>query len=194
MKQAAFYHLFLELLQVTFDAENQILLYLEKILQIAFHPDLKEAFAQHREETTQQIQRLRLIFKILDETPEGKTCITMQSLLAENEAFLPKNESSAVKDACLIIGCQKVQHYEIACYGSLKALNRHFEILGIEERINFDEIGDLIEQSLDEKSAADEKLTEIAEGGFFSRGINDIAEEEMTQPSGWNSLSSDPDR
>jgi ferritin-like metal-binding protein YciE len=178
MKQSAFYDMFLDLLKDLFDAENQIIQNLPKVIQASHHSELKEALSQHLDETKNQVQRLKKIFKTLNENPTGKTCKAMQGLFAEGEEIIKKTQPTAVKDACLIIACQKVEHYEIAGYGSARSIARHLNDAGIDDRIDFDEIADLLQQSLDEESAADEKLTDIAEGGFFTQGINEEAEKE----------------
>lgn len=180
MKQNAFYNMFIDLLKDLFDAENQIVEKLPKVIEAASNPDLKEGLSQHLDETKNQVQRLKKIFKMLNENPTGKTCKAMEGLFEEGKEILKKNEPAAVKDAGLIIACQKVEHYEIASYGSARSIARHLQDAGLDSRIDFDEIADLLQQTLDEESAADEKLTDVAEGGFFTEGINEEAEKEVT--------------
>lgn len=178
VKQNAFYEMFVDLLKDIFDAENQIVEHLPQVIQACANPELKEALAQHLDETKNQVQRLKKIFKMLNENPTGKPCKAMQGLFEEGREELDKqNVPSSVKDACLIVCCQKIEHYEIASYGSARALARHLNNAGLSERVDFDEIADILQQSLDEESAADEKLTDIAEGGFFTEGVNDAAEQ-----------------
>ena len=181
MKQSGLYDLFLDLLKDLFDAENQIVQKLPKVIQAASSADLKKALTQHLDETKHQVQRLKQIFKMLNENPTGMTCAGMQALFEEGEKELNQNWPPAVKDASLIIACQKVEHYEIASYGSARTIARHLNDVSTNERIDFDEIADLLQQTLDEESAADEKLTDIAEGGFFNTGINEAAEKETSQ-------------
>ncbi len=178
MKQNAFFDVFVDLLKDIFDSENQIIQKLPKVIQAASDPDFKEALSQHLDETQNQVERLKKIFKMLNENPTGKTCKVMQALFEEGQEEINKNLSPAVKDAILIVACQKVEHYEIASYGSARTLARHLNHVGIDDRINFDDIADILQQTLDEESAADEKLTDIAEGGFFSAGVNEEAEKE----------------
>jgi ferritin-like metal-binding protein YciE len=178
MKQSAFYNMFVDLLKDLFDGENQIVENLPKVIQTASNTDLKEALSQHLDETKNQVQRLKKIFKMLNENPTGKTCKTLQALFSEGEESIRKSEPAAVKDACLITACQKVEHYEISGYGSARAIARHLNDASIDDRVDFDEIADILQQTLDEESAADEKLTDIAEGGFFTQGINETAEKE----------------
>ncbi len=176
MKPSPLFDVFLNLLKDLFDAENQIVQNLPKVIQTVSNPDLKEALSQHLDETKNQVQRLKKIFKMLNENPTGKTSMTMQAIFQEGEKDLKQNLPIAVKDACAIIDCQKVEHYEISSYGSARTLARHLNDIGLDDRIDFDEIADLLQQTLDEESAADEKLTDLAEGGFFSTGINEEAE------------------
>lgn len=182
MKQNAFYNLFVDQLKDLFDAENQIVQNLPKVIQAATHTELKEALSEHLDETKNQVQRLKQIFKMLNENPTGKTCKAMKGLLEEGEEIAKRDEHASVKDAGLIIACQKVEHYEISGYGSARALARHLNDAGIDDRIDFDEIADLLQATLDEESAADEKLTDIAEGGFFTQGINEEAQQQTKTP------------
>ncbi|MBA3721994.1 MAG: ferritin-like domain-containing protein [Parachlamydiaceae bacterium] len=177
MTSNAFFEMFLDLLRDIFNAENQIISALPKVIKAASNPELKEALTSHLEETKNQVDRLKKIFKTLNENPTGEKCSGMEGIIDEcSEALELSNSSPTVKDAALIIGCQKVEHYEIASYGSARALARHLNDSGISDRIDFDEIADILQQTLDEESDADEKLTEIAEGGFFTKGINEEAE------------------
>lgn len=186
MKQNAFYNMFVDLLKDLFDAENQIVQGLPKVIEEASNPELKEALSQHLDETKNQVQRLKQIFKTINENPTGKTNTAMQSLLNECEQNCKKNNLHSVKDANLIVGCQQVEHYEIASYGSARAIARHLNAAEIDERVDFEEIADLLQQTLDEECSADEKLTDIAEGGFFSKGVNEAGKEEARTGSAHN--------
>lgn len=181
MKQNPFCSEFLDLLRSLYDAENQIVISLPKLIQECSNNVLKEALTQHLDETKNQIQRLKKIFKTVNENPTGIECKGMRVLFEECNEELKKNLPTAVRDAMLIVACQKVEHYEIACYGSARTWARHLNNTAIDDKIDFDEIADILQQSLDEESAADEKLTDIAEGGFFSRGINEEAEKVALQ-------------
>lgn len=184
MAENSFYKMFVDQLRDLFDAENQIVQNLPSVIQSASHKELKEALSQHLDETKNQVQRLKKIFKTLNENPTGKTCQAMTSLLAEGKEAVEKNVSSAVKDACLIIGCQKIEHYEISTYGSARALAHHLNDAATDDRVDYDEIADLLQQSLDEEVSADETLTDLAEGGFFSQGINEEAQKLEESKSG----------
>lgn len=175
MATNSFYTMFVDLLKDTFDAENQIVEALPKVIQSAAHEDLKIALSEHLEETRHQVERLKNIFKILNENPTGTRCRAMQGILEEGKEVLTKHFSSAAQDAALIIACQKVEHYEIAAYGSLRSLAKHLDEAK-NSHIDFSEIADLLDETLEEEKDADEKLTEVAEGGFFTKGINDEAQ------------------
>lgn len=181
MTQSSFYSMFVDLLRDLYDAENQIIDYLPKVIQVIAHLDLKEALSQNLEESKTQLDRLKTIFKLLNENPTGKICKALQGLLSDIDQAIALEGTPAVKDAYLIICCQKIAHYEIASYGSARSIARHLQDVGLNNRVDFDEIADMLQQSLDEECAADEKLTDIAEGGFFTQGINDEAEEQTVQ-------------
>lgn len=181
MTQSSFYSMFVDLLRDLYDAENQIIDYLPKVIQVIAHLDLKEALTQNLEESKTQLDRLKTIFKLLNENPTGKICKALQGLLSDIDQAIALEGTPAVKDAYLIICCQKIAHYEIASYGSARSIARHLQDVGLNTRVDFDEIADMLQQSLDEECSADEKLTDVAEGGFFTQGINDEAEEQTVQ-------------
>lgn len=176
MQKNTFYNLFLDLLRDAFSAENQILEALPKAITSSTNKDLKMALSAHLDETKNQVTRLKKIFKTLNENPTGEHCVAMEGLLQECQNAIGQNTDPVVRDAAIIIACQKVEHYEIAAYGSARTISRHLNDVKINERIDFDEIADILQQTLDEESAADEKLTEVAEGGFFTLGVNEEAE------------------
>ncbi len=178
MAHGALYDMFLNLLRDIYDAENQIILALPKAAQAASHSDLKEFFSIHLDESNNQLMRLKNIFKWLNENPTGVNCRAIQGLSAELDETINKASSATIKDVALIVCWQKIEHYEISSYGSLRALSRHLGDAWTNEQINFDDITAQLLLILDEASAADERLTDIAEGGFFSQGINDEAESE----------------
>ena len=178
MVKNEFYQLFLDLLRETFDAENQIVAALPKAIQAASDKQLKNALSQHLEETRTQVDRLKGIFKALNENPTGMQCGSMMALIKECQDSLARNTVATIRDAALIIALQKIEHYEISTYGSARAIARHLNTSKLKGSADFDEIADTLQQTLDEESRADAKLTEIAEGGFFSEGINDEAEKD----------------
>ena len=133
-----------------YDAENQLLKGIPKMAKAAENQELKTAFEDHLEETRAEVKRLEKVFATIDEKPARKTCKAMKGLLEEGEELIEEEAG----DAALIAGAQKVEHYEIASYGSLAAWAR---IMGN------DEAAELLEETLEEEKAADERLTEVAE-------------------------------
>lgn len=168
MVQHAFYKLFLKEISDLYSAENQIVDALPKVIEAAQTPELKEALQNHLEETKHQVSRLDNIFAQLNETPLDNVCEAMEGLITEcNETI--KNESpTVVRDAAIIGACQRIEHYEIAGYGVAKTFASQLELYDIAE---------LLKETLDEEGSADRKLSEIAEGGFFTVGINKRASE-----------------
>lgn len=163
---STFKELLVEQLSDIHNAETQITQALPKMLDAASDPDLKKAFSHHLEETRAQIQRLEEAFGELGETPSGKVCQGMKGLLKEGEEALEKPLSGPLKDALLIANAQRVEHYEISAYGTAIAWAKQLDL---------DEVADLLDESLDEESSADEKLNSIAEGGLLESGVNEEA-------------------
>ena len=141
---------FLEELADLYDAEKQIIKALPKMAKAAEHEELKRAFEMHLEETEEHVQRLERVFEVFGEQARGKKCKGMKGLLEEGEELIKEDEG----DAALICAAQKVEHYEIAAYGSLHSWAK---LLGEEDA------ADLLDETLEEEKATDEKLTETAE-------------------------------
>lgn len=160
------YDLFVEQLKDLYDAEQQITQALPQMASAASEPKLKDAFQQHLDQTREQIGRLDQVFNEIGETPTGHTCEGMQGLIEEGREVLQMQGSSHVKDAALITAAQRVEHYEIAGYGSVRAYAKE---------LGYDRAADLLQKTLDEEGETDKKLTKIAEGGMLSRGINEEA-------------------
>lgn len=163
---STFRKLLIEQLSDIHDAEKQITGALPKLVEAAGDAKLKEAFSDHLAETRGQIERLEQVFANLGEAPSGKTCKAMKGLLEEGEEAIEKNGTGPVKDALLIAGAQRVEHYEIAAYGTVIAWAKELDL---------GEVADLLDESLDEESNADEALTDIAEGGLLTAGLNEEA-------------------
>ncbi|XMO70310.1 ferritin-like domain-containing protein [Luteolibacter sp. AS25] len=134
-------------------AEKHLVKALPKMAKAATDPNLKEAFESHLEETKGHVDRLKEVFKHLDLTARAKKCDAMEGLLSEADEIKEDFEGSEALDAALICAAQKVEHYEIATYGSLRAFAK---------RLGYKEIVDLLQTTLDEEGAADKKLTKIA--------------------------------
>lgn len=139
------------------NAEEQLMAALPKMAEAASNADLKSAFRTHLEETRQQKARLVQAFQMLGQTVSSETCEAMEGLIAEGEEVIGATGDPDVKDAALIAAAQRVEHYEIAGYGCARTFAR---------RLGRADIANLLQQTLDEESKADEILTEIAESGI----------------------------
>ncbi len=117
-------------------------------------PELQEAFRTHREETETHVERLEEVFSSINESPATKTCAAMQGLVEESEEMVEENRGSPAIDAALIAAAQKVEHYEIASYGTLCTWA---------ETMGHTRAAELLEATLDEEKNTDARLTEIAE-------------------------------
>jgi len=152
--QTELHELFLEELADIYNAEQQLTKALPKFAKAAESEELRQAFETHLEETEEQISRLEEIAESLDESIKRKTCKGMQGLIEEGQEMLKEQKDSAALDAALIAAAQKVEHYEIATYGTLAAWA---------EQMGYAEVAELLGQTLQEEEIADEKLTAIAE-------------------------------
>jgi ferritin-like metal-binding protein YciE len=141
-------------LQDIYNAEGQILKALPKMIKAASHPELQSAFEEHLEQTEGQVERLDQVFKLLGVPAKGKRCEGMAGLLEEGKKTMEEDALPSVMDAALIAAAQKVEHYEIASYGCVCT---YAEMLG------YDQVHDLLGQTLDEEEATDEKLSALAE-------------------------------
>jgi ferritin-like metal-binding protein YciE len=145
--------LYIDHLKDIYSAENMITKALPKVIKKVASPELKHGLESHLKETEKQVQRIERIFESLDNSPRGKKCVGMEGVLEEGKEVLSEKMPADLKDAALIGGCQKVEHYEISAYGTVIAFAN---LLG--ER----EAADLLNQSLEEEKAADQKLTDVA--------------------------------
>ncbi len=136
-----------------YDAEQRLIDALPKMGQAAASPKLKSAFSEHLEETRTHIKRLEKVFEMLGEKPARETCDAMKGLIAEGETVIGADTDDQIRDAGLIAAAQRVEHYEMAGYGTL----RNFCI-----RLNLNAAADLLQQTLDEEGKADKILTQIA--------------------------------
>src|SRR5438132_2434128 len=154
MKLESLRDLFVNELRDLYSAENQLVKALPKMAKAASAPELQTAFTEHLEQTKEQVNRLDRIFQELGKNPKGKRCKAMEGLLEEGKDTLAEDADPAVLDAALIAAAQRVEHYEIASYGCARTFAR---LLGMEEAAR------LLQETLDEESETDEKLTHIAE-------------------------------
>ena len=154
-----------EQLEDLHSAETQLVEALPKMAQAAHHDELKEAFQHHLEETRGHVKRVEDALGEIGASP-GEECKAMKGLIAEGEETIEMEGDPVAKDAALIAAAQRVEHYEIAAYGTARQLADDCGLEGIK---------DLMDQTLDEESQADKLLTKIATGGMFKAGVNQQA-------------------
>lgn len=154
MKVENLRELLVDELRDLYSAENQLTKALPKLAKSVTDSKLKEAIQHHLKETEGHVERLEQIFKRLDESPKGETCEGMQGLVSETEKRIKEGGESEAVDAGLIADAQRVEHYEIAAYGSARTFAH---LLGEKEIVQ------LLEQTLKEEKAADAKLNECAQ-------------------------------
>lgn len=145
--------LFVEQLQDIHNAETQLIKALPQMAKAATDDMLREAFEQHLDETKIHVERLESIFERLGEDSKGKSCKAMKGLIAEGEEMIKEKAEPAVKDAGLIAAAQRVEHYEIASYGTVRT---YAEVLGDIESAQ------ILQTTLDEEGETDKKLNELA--------------------------------
>jgi len=145
--------LLIEEMQDLYDAEKQLVKALPKMVKAASSEELSEAFAGHLEQTKGHVQRLEQAFQMLDQKPKGKACAGMKGLISEAQERIQGNDDGALADSAMICAAQKVEHYEIAGYGTLKAWA---------EELGLSDIAALLDETLREEKEADEKLSTIA--------------------------------
>lgn len=152
-KTTTLQELLIDELKDLYSAETQLTKALPKMAKAATDEGLKSGFEEHLDQTHEHIARLDRVMELLDASPKGKTCKAMKGLVAEGEEKISEDASPAVKDAALICAAQKVEHYEIAGYGTVRTFA---ELLGE------DEIAALLQETLDEEGETDKKLTRLA--------------------------------
>jgi len=148
--------LFLDTLKDIYYAEKQIVKNLPKMAKAATAPELKAGFEKHLEETEGHVERLEQVFEIIGETARGKTCDAILGIIQEGKDIMDEFKGTVALDAGLISSAQAVEHYEMARYGTLRTWAAQ---LGRKDVVA------LLEATLSEEKATDEKLTELAEGG-----------------------------
>ncbi|MGL4513083.1 MAG: ferritin-like domain-containing protein [Lacipirellulaceae bacterium] len=145
-----------------YSAENQLLKALPKMAKAASDERLAEAFREHAKETEVHVERLGTVFEGLGGSPKGKKCKAMEGLLEEGKDLMAEEADPAVRDAALIATAQRVEHYEMAGYGCVRTFAK---LLGMSEAT------ELLQQTLDEEGAADQKLTDLAESVINAEAV-----------------------
>lgn len=163
--------LFLDTLKDIYFAERHILKALPKMAKAAQSPQLKSAFEEHLEQTKNQVNRLDQVFEAMGLKARTIKCQGMEGIIEEGEEISHKRAEPEVRDAALISAAQRAEHYEIACYGTLRTYAK---------RLGQKEAFDLLGESLEEEKETDKKLTELAEGGINEEAaeVGEMAEAE----------------
>lgn len=174
MKLDTLKKLYVDELRDLYSAENQLIKALPKMAKGASSAELKQAFEDHLEQTKEHVERLDEIFSRLDEKPTGKTCKAMKGLIEEGSEMLEEDGEESVIDAGLIGAAQRVEHYEIAAYGTVRTFAN---LLGEEEA------ADLLQQTLDEEGETDKQLSELAEEIVNEEALSQSEEEETATSS-----------
>lgn len=166
MTMSALYDVYVEQLKDMYSAEKQLVEALPKMADAANTDELQQAFEQHLSETRGHMNKVQAILDELGENPGNKHCKGMEGLVEEGSEVIKKDGSSAARDVALILAAQKVEHYEIATYGGLRAYARE---------LGFDDAADTLDGILNQEYEADQKLDDIAEGGTIEAGLNEEA-------------------
>jgi ferritin-like metal-binding protein YciE len=146
--------LYMDLLKDLYSAEKQLVKALPKLVKAAQSSDLQNAFQEHLRQTEGHVERIEQIFSDLEGSPRGKKCVGMEGIIEEGNELMKEKAEPDVLDAGLIAGAQKAEHYEIACYGTARTWA---------QRLGYNDAARLLQQTLEEESMANEKLTRIAE-------------------------------
>jgi ferritin-like metal-binding protein YciE len=146
--------LYTDLLKDLYSAEKQLVKALPKLVKAAQSSDLQKAFQDHLRQTEEHVERIEQIFSDLGGSPRGKKCVGMEGIIEEGNELTKEKVEPDVLDAGLIAGAQKAEHYEIACYGTARTWA---------QKLGYNDAARLLQQTLEEESMANEKLTRIAE-------------------------------
>jgi ferritin-like metal-binding protein YciE len=144
--------LLVEEMEDLYDAEKQLVKALPKMAKAASNHELSQAFTSHLHETEGHVKRLEQAFELLGQKPKSKPCAAMKGLIQEAQETIEEDMPDALHDSAIICAAQKVEHYEMAGYGTLSAWAK---TLGLED------VAELLEETLEEERAADEKLTDV---------------------------------
>jgi ferritin-like metal-binding protein YciE len=170
MRKDSLRQLYIDELRDLYNAETQLVKALPKMAKASSNAELRQGFEEHLRQTSEQVSRLEQIFDMLGEKPTGKKCLGMEGLVKEGAETMQEDYEDAVMDAAIIGAAQRVEHYEIAGYGTVRAFAK---LLGENEHIS------LLEQTLEEEKQTDEKLTQLAED--INSQASEVEEEEETE-------------
>jgi ferritin-like metal-binding protein YciE len=175
MRMNSLQDLYVDQLQDLYSAETQLVQALPKMASAAYTDELRKGFQVHLEQTRTHVNRLDQIFSRIGSRGGSNICEGMQGLIKEGEEAIALDGDPKVRDAALIAAAQRVEHYEIAGYGTVRTYAKD---------LGFSSDSSLLQKSLDEEAETDKKLTKLAEGGLFKSGINDQASREEPVMSG----------
>ena len=167
-----------EELKDIYDAEKRLVRALPKMAKAASAPELRQALQEHLEVTKGQVQRLEQVFELLGVPAKAKPCAGMKGLIEEGEEVMGEDASETLMDAAIIGAAQRVEHYEMAAYGTARTFA---------ERLGNEEAAALLEETLNEEKDADEKLTEISEQLLEGMEAMENGEEEAPRGESWRS-------
>jgi ferritin-like metal-binding protein YciE len=174
MQNESMRQLYIDELRDLYNAETQLVKALPKMAKASSNAELRQGFEEHLRQTSEHVSRLEQIFEMLDEKPTGKKCLGMEGLVKEGAETMKEDYEDTVMDTAIIGAAQRVEHYEIAGYGTVRALA---ELMGEDEHIR------LLEQTLEEEKQTDEKLTRLA-GNINSQAAetgNEVDKSEASQ-------------
>lgn len=163
MKLKDLHSLFVSELKDLYSAEKQLIRALPKMAKAATHEDLRHAFEQHLKETETQVKRLDEVFEELQFSPRGEKCAAMEGLIEEGKKLLEEEAEPHVLDAALICAAQRVEHYEIAGYGCVRALA---------EQLGMNDLAAELQDTLDEEKKTNEKLSQLALSHINAEAMN----------------------
>jgi len=176
MQKDSLRELYIDELKDLYSAETQLVKALPKMAKAAANSELRQGFEEHLRQTSEHVSRLEQIFQQLDEKPTGKKCVGMEGLVKEGSEAIKEDYSDEVKDAAIIGAAQRVEHYEMAGYGTVRAFA---ELLGESGHVS------LLEQTLNEEKETDQKLSQLAEGiNAKANESGASVSESSTQPAG----------
>ncbi|MDF3057451.1 MAG: hypothetical protein K0R17_1666 [Rariglobus sp.] len=153
MSSESLKELLVEELKDLYHAEKQLVKALPKMAKAAFDDELRAGLTEHLEETKEHVTRLERVFELLNEPAKTKVCPAMKGLIEEGSEALEEKDASSVRDAQIIGSAQRIEHYEIAAYGTARTLA---------ETLGEDEVAEILQTTLDEEGEADKKLTAAA--------------------------------
>jgi ferritin-like metal-binding protein YciE len=172
MPDKNFKKLYVDELKDLYSAENQLVKALPKMAKAASSNELRQGFEKHLEQTKRHVERLEKIFRSLDESPKGKKCMGMEGLIKEGAEATDEDFKNAVLDAALIGAAQRVEHYEIAAYGTVCAFAKL-----LDEPTH----ADLLQETLDEEKETDDKLMDLSRG-INTQALEGVPEAEQKRP------------